>query len=83
MKSKRLSTIRELLLDGRLIDRAMRKAVQEALLRHKRAGVPVVAWRSGKIVWIKPAQIKVSANASRRVRAARSPRSSKIARASG
>lgn len=78
MKTKRLPTIRELFLDGKVIDRAMRRAVQEALLRHKRLGESIVVWRSGKVVWLKPSQIKVSREVSRRF-----ARSRKGARAPG
>lgn len=78
MKTKGLRTIRELFLDGRVIDRAMRRAVQEALLRHKQAGVSVVVWRSGGVVRLKPSQIQVSRGGSRR-----SPRSRKSSRAPG
>ena len=83
MKSKPPRTIRELLRDGKLIDRAMRRAVREALLRHKRAGVPAVGWRSGKVVLVGPAQIKASANRSRRLRSRRPQRPRNISQASG
>ena len=83
MKSKPPRTIRELLLDGKLVDRAMRRAVKEALLRHKRAGVPAVGWRSGKVVLVEPAQIKASANRSRRLRSRRLQRPRNISQASG
>jgi hypothetical protein len=39
--------------------RAMRQAVQEALLRHKLLGQPVVVWRDGKVVWLQPDEIPV------------------------
>ena len=84
MKSKSPRTTHELLRDGELIVRAMRRAVKEALLRHKRAGVPAVGWRSGKVVLVRPAQIKASAaNGSRRRRPRRPPRTRNISRASG
>jgi hypothetical protein len=38
---------------------AMRKAVSEALLRHKQAGNPVAVWRNGKVEWIAPEDIPV------------------------
>jgi hypothetical protein len=44
--------------DGTLIDAAMRQAAREALMLYKRAKVPVPMWRDGKIVWIKPKDIK-------------------------
>ena len=37
--------------------RAMRQAVREALLDHKRTGDPVVVWRDGRVVWIEPQDI--------------------------
>ena len=38
---------------------AMKEAVREALLRHKRAGNPVAAWRDGRVVWIQPDELRV------------------------
>ena len=83
MRNKGSRAVHDLLLDGRIIDRAMRKAVKEALLRHKRAGVPIAVWRSGEVVLVKPTQIKISPDGARRRHAARSSRSSNISRASG
>jgi len=80
MKIKGSHTIRDLLLDGRTINRAMQKAVREALLRHKRAGVPAVIWRNGEVIRIRPAQIKVREGPSARL--ARSSRASKVSRSS-
>ena len=37
--------------------RALRKAVRQALLRHKQAGNPVAVWQDGRVVWIKPKDI--------------------------
>jgi len=42
------------------IEAAMRAAVDEALLIHKRAGLPVVVWENGKVVWIPADQIVVN-----------------------
>ena len=36
---------------------AMRQAVREALLQHKRAGNPVAVWRDGQVVWVPPTEI--------------------------
>ena len=36
--------------DGRPIDKALRRAAAAAILQHKRAGIPLVIWREGKIV---------------------------------
>lgn len=42
----------------RILD-AMKQAVREALVRHKRAGSPVAAWRDGRVVWIQPDELRV------------------------
>lgn len=36
---------------------AYHRAVREALLKHKRAGVPAVIYRDGKIVYLQPEDI--------------------------
>ena len=59
MKKKSEKSIDEIFKEGSLIDNALKKAVQEALVRHKQAGNPIVVWRDGKIVWIKPEEIAV------------------------
>lgn len=52
-------TIDELFRDGKEIDTALRNAVQQALLQHKKAGNSVAEWRDGKVVLIKPEDIVV------------------------
>ena len=37
--------------------KAMRAAVREALLQHKRLGNPVAVWRDGHVVWLAPEEI--------------------------
>ena len=59
MKKKSEKSIDEIFKEGSLIDNALKKAVQEALVRHKHAGNPIVVWRDGKIVWLKPEEIPV------------------------
>jgi len=59
MKKKSEKSIDEIFKEGSLIDKALKKAVQEALVRHKQAGNPIVVWRNGKIVWLKPEEIPV------------------------
>jgi hypothetical protein len=71
---KRPLTAREILEDGTLIDEAMTRAAREALLLHKRMGISVPVWRNGRIVRIKPQDIKlpvIRRQASRRRRATR------------
>lgn len=38
---------------------AMREAVREALLRHKRLGNPVAVWHEGRVLWLAPEEIPV------------------------
>lgn len=42
---------------GEEVDRAFKKAVREALRKHKQANNPVAVWRDGKIVLIQPDEI--------------------------
>ena len=52
-------TIEELRLDGTEIDAALRRAVREALLRHKKLGNSIAVWREGKVVVLPPEEIQV------------------------
>lgn len=36
---------------------ALRKAVREALMRHKKLGNPVAVWSHGRVEWIPPEEI--------------------------
>lgn len=45
--------------DGREIDRALRNAVREAVLRHKLLGNPIAVWRDNKVCWLQPDEIEV------------------------
>jgi hypothetical protein len=74
MKAKPLPDIKKLLMDGRVVDRVIREGVREALLRHKRAGVPIVVWRSGRIVEVPASKIKVYGGRSRRAATATAPK---------
>ena len=40
--------------DQRLVDEALDRGIRDAMLRHKRDGLPVVVERDGKIEWVKP-----------------------------
>jgi hypothetical protein len=53
------ATLEERLRDDRLIEAALRRAMQDALLQHKRAGNPVPIWREGRVVWIPPEEIVI------------------------
>ena len=45
---------RILVEEGRLIDKALEEGVRQAMLQHKKEGLPVVVERDGKIEWVKP-----------------------------
>jgi hypothetical protein len=47
------------LADREKILKAIETGVREALKKHKQAGNPVVVWRDGKMVWLKPEEIQV------------------------
>ena len=42
--------------------KAMREAVREALLRHKRLGNPVAVWHEGRVVWLAPEELLVGSD---------------------
>jgi hypothetical protein len=39
------------------VQRALRRAIQDALQRHKRDRDPVAIWKDGRVVWIPPEEI--------------------------
>ncbi len=41
------------------IEAALRRATRDALLAHKRAGVPIAVWRDGKVVTIPAEEIEI------------------------
>lgn len=45
--------------DGKAIDRALKEAVRDAVVRHRQLGLPLATWRDGKVVWIAPEEIPV------------------------
>lgn len=51
--------IDKLFEEGKAIDSALKEAVKQALLQHKKAGNPIVSWKDGEIVWIQPEDIVV------------------------
>lgn len=46
-----------LVVYGEAVDRAIKRAVRDALLKHKQANNPVAIWRDGKVVLLQPAEI--------------------------
>jgi hypothetical protein len=45
--------------DGKLIDAAILEGARQAILAHKRHGVPVVIWKDGRIVWVDPEDLEI------------------------
>ena len=44
---------------GKDVERALRRAVRQALLMHKRIGNPIAAWKDGEVVIIPPEDIVI------------------------
>jgi hypothetical protein len=59
VKEKQRDKIAEAFSNPETITRALSQGVRDALLKHKRAGNPIVVWRKGKAVWLKPEDILV------------------------
>jgi len=51
--------ISRIIAEGTEIDKAIKQAVQKAVLQHKLAGNPIVVMQDGKMVWLKPEEIQV------------------------
>lgn len=47
------------MVSGKAVEEVFRRAVQHALLMHKRAGNPIALWKDGKVVIIPPEEIQV------------------------
>lgn len=58
-KTSKGKDIERMFAEGTLIDEALVEGVQEALRRHKQAGLPIAEWRDGKTVWVPPEQIEL------------------------
>lgn len=43
---------------GTPIDEAIKQAGRDAVLAHKRAGVPLVVWRDGRVQYVSPDEIE-------------------------
>jgi hypothetical protein len=43
--------------EGVEIDRALERAQREAIRRHRRAGVPLVIWKDGRVVHVAPEEL--------------------------
>lgn len=43
----------------RLIENAAARASREALIAHKREGVPIAVWRENRVVWVPAEEIEI------------------------
>jgi len=57
-RDKTDKTIDELFEEGTAIDEALRRAVRDALLRHKKLGNPIAVWEDSRVVWVPPEEIE-------------------------
>lgn len=46
------SDISRMRAQNKVVEQAMREAAKEAVLAHKRLGLPIVVWRDGQVVWV-------------------------------
>ncbi len=66
--------IAKIFREGTLIDKALERAAREAMLAHKRAGVPLVVWKDGKVAHVDPDEFAcMSRQAGPRNKRARKP----------
>jgi len=57
MEESEKKDISRIIAEGTEIDKAIKQAVQKAVLQHKLAGNPIVGMQDGKMVWLKPEEI--------------------------
>lgn len=72
MKARKQKDITAIFREGTLIDRALAAGVQEAIRRHRQAGVPMAMWRDGKTVWVDAATLEPKRRNARSKRHSRS-----------
>jgi hypothetical protein len=49
---------------GKSIEKVLQRAVNHALLIHKRLGNPIATWKDGKVVIVPPEEIVIPSDAS-------------------
>ena len=60
MKTEARKDVHRIFVEEReLIDKALQHGVRDAVLRHKRDALPMVIYRDGKTVWIKPEDLSL------------------------
>ena len=59
VKKKHKDKITEAFTNPERITKALAQGVRDALLKHKQVGNPIIIWRDGKSIWIKPEDIPI------------------------
>jgi hypothetical protein len=60
MRTEERKDVHRIFIEEReLIDEALQRGVRDAVLRHKRDGLPMVIYRDGKTVWVKPEDLSL------------------------
>jgi hypothetical protein len=59
IRSKRKLPKQLFIVEAEAIREVLRRAGNQALLMHKRAGNPIVTWKDGKVVWIPAEEIEI------------------------
>ena len=60
MRTEERKDVHRIFIEEReLIDEALQQGVRDAVLRHKRDGLPMVIYRDGKAVWVKPEDLSL------------------------
>lgn len=59
MSEREPKDVRQIMLDGTAVQRALRESRLRMLDRHKRLGNPIVVWKDGQVVWIPAEDIQI------------------------
>lgn len=59
MSDRKPIDVGRMILEGTLVDEAIRRGVEDALRLHKKLGMSVVGLKDGKVVWIPAEEIEV------------------------
>ena len=63
--SAEINLTKRLFIDhGKDIEKVLQRAVNHALLMHKRLGNPIATWKDGKVVIVPPEEIVIPSDAS-------------------
>lgn len=51
--------LNQMLRQAKAAEAAIQASVRDTLLEHKRAGLPVVTWQDGRVIWVPADEIVV------------------------